>query len=299
MRGSAPRRVAVVFALSALMILVASPPAALGLSFDRATYPTGITAFSVAAADFNGDSDPDLAVVNLDSDTVSILVGGAGRHLHRPHQPGCRGAADRCGHRRFQRRLGPRPCGREQLDPHRVDLSGRPRCHLHRADALHDGRRFGARRDRRIQRRLGPRPCGRESIQRQRLRAARRSGRRYILPPRQLFRGPGSVGYRGSRFQRRLGPRHRGHRLQRPTECDDPRGPGRRDLRQRQPGVGRAEPGRCGRGRVQRRLGPGSRHHQLPGRECLRAAGDGRLGLHRADQLFHARWSTRCCEWGT
>jgi hypothetical protein len=78
MSGSAPRRIAVVAALSALSLLsVASPPAH-ALSFDRTVYPTGTTAWYVTSGEFNGDSDPDLAVTNLDSDDVSILLGGPG-----------------------------------------------------------------------------------------------------------------------------------------------------------------------------------------------------------------------------
>jgi uncharacterized protein len=78
MRGSAPRLTAAVAALSALLVLVASPAAAHALSFDRAIYPTGADPWSVATADFNGDADPDMAVANLNSDTVSILLGEPG-----------------------------------------------------------------------------------------------------------------------------------------------------------------------------------------------------------------------------
>jgi hypothetical protein len=64
--------------LSALLILAVSPSAAHALSFDRTAYAAGGSPWSVAAADFNGDSDPDLAVANITSDTVSILLGGPG-----------------------------------------------------------------------------------------------------------------------------------------------------------------------------------------------------------------------------
>jgi hypothetical protein len=79
MRGSAPRwPTAVVTAWLALLLLALMPSAAGALSFDRTTYPTGSSPWSVATADFNGDTDPDLAVANLNSDDVSILLGGPG-----------------------------------------------------------------------------------------------------------------------------------------------------------------------------------------------------------------------------
>lgn len=40
-----------------------------------ATYKVGESPFSVAAADFNGDGKQDLAVANLDSDNISVLLG--------------------------------------------------------------------------------------------------------------------------------------------------------------------------------------------------------------------------------
>src|SRR6266542_437013 len=39
---------------------------------------------SVAVGDFNGDTDPDLAVANDSSDNVSILLGGAGGSFSGP-----------------------------------------------------------------------------------------------------------------------------------------------------------------------------------------------------------------------
>ena len=50
-----------------------------------------VTRPSVAVRDFNGDRDPDLAVANGNSDTVSVLLGGGG---------GSFGGADRLPHRR-------------------------------------------------------------------------------------------------------------------------------------------------------------------------------------------------------
>src|SRR5205823_2155514 len=41
-------------------------------------FPVGANPHSVAVGDFNGDSDPDLAVANSLSTDVSILLGGAG-----------------------------------------------------------------------------------------------------------------------------------------------------------------------------------------------------------------------------
>ena len=44
-------------------------------SFESATnFAVGITPFSVAIGDFNGDGKPDLAVANQSSNNVSILI---------------------------------------------------------------------------------------------------------------------------------------------------------------------------------------------------------------------------------
>ena len=84
MTGSAPRWFAVIAALSTLLILCVSPSSASALGFDRTAYPTGLSAWHAAAGDFNGDSDPDLAVANLESEHVSILVGGPGATFTGP-----------------------------------------------------------------------------------------------------------------------------------------------------------------------------------------------------------------------
>src|SRR5262249_8955722 len=41
---------------------------------DQQTFPTGFGPFAVAAADFNGDGKPDLAVANDSENTVAVLL---------------------------------------------------------------------------------------------------------------------------------------------------------------------------------------------------------------------------------
>ncbi len=61
------------------LVVALAAPAARADTFTGPTFfPTGLGPQSVAAADFNGDSDPDLAVANSFSNTVSILLGAAG-----------------------------------------------------------------------------------------------------------------------------------------------------------------------------------------------------------------------------
>jgi predicted NUDIX family NTP pyrophosphohydrolase len=84
MSRSAPRRVAVRAAWSVLLLLAMAPSPSFALSFDRTVLPAGQTPWSVAAGEFNGDSDPDLAVSNLDSHDVSILLGGPGATFTGP-----------------------------------------------------------------------------------------------------------------------------------------------------------------------------------------------------------------------
>ena len=51
--------------------------------FGRADIPTAVTPDAIATADFNGDGNPDLAVVNYDDGTVSIFLGRADGSLTR------------------------------------------------------------------------------------------------------------------------------------------------------------------------------------------------------------------------
>jgi FG-GAP-like repeat len=57
-----------------------SPPTCTGLSYaSRTTFATGDAPTSVARGDFNGDGKPDVAVANISSNNVSVLLGdGAG-----------------------------------------------------------------------------------------------------------------------------------------------------------------------------------------------------------------------------
>ena len=57
------------------IFLNTTAPGAATVSFaPRQDFPTGVGPVSAAVADFNGDGEPDLAVVNQDSDTVSVLL---------------------------------------------------------------------------------------------------------------------------------------------------------------------------------------------------------------------------------
>src|SRR2546429_383372 len=61
------------------LLAAAAPAAAQPVSFNAPlSLSVGDLPSSVAVGDFNGDSDPDLAVTNSDSGDVSILLGAAG-----------------------------------------------------------------------------------------------------------------------------------------------------------------------------------------------------------------------------
>src|SRR5215210_1690374 len=70
----------------ALAALALGAPAALAqVSFSGPiNFTAGTSPRSVAVADFNGDSAPDLAVANSQSDTVSVLLGQAGGGFSGP-----------------------------------------------------------------------------------------------------------------------------------------------------------------------------------------------------------------------
>src|SRR5213078_2472957 len=54
----------------------------------QATYEVGNRPYAVVVGDFNGDGHPDLAVSNIDSNTVSVLLGnGDGTFRKARHYP--------------------------------------------------------------------------------------------------------------------------------------------------------------------------------------------------------------------
>src|SRR5438034_4107717 len=79
-------RPASVGALCLVLVFAAAAPASgQPVSFNGPTnLPVGLNPSSVAVGDFNGDSDPDLAVANAGSDDVSILLGAAGGSFTGP-----------------------------------------------------------------------------------------------------------------------------------------------------------------------------------------------------------------------
>ena len=107
-----------------------------GASPAPTNFAAGTHPVSVAVGDFNGDSDPDLAVANSGSDNVSILLGGAGGELQRADQLRRRRDAPLGRGGRLQRRLRPRPRGCERGLRQRLDPARRRGRELHAADQL-------------------------------------------------------------------------------------------------------------------------------------------------------------------
>jgi hypothetical protein len=63
------------FALAALVLLAVDTPHTRSGFHAALSFDTGKQAYSVAVGDFNGDGIPDLAVANVDSNSVSVLLG--------------------------------------------------------------------------------------------------------------------------------------------------------------------------------------------------------------------------------
>ena len=74
------RSVLVLTGLAVSHLVLAAAAEAQGVSFiDRTDFGAGITPHSVAVGDFNGDGTPDLAVANLYSANVSVLINNTRR----------------------------------------------------------------------------------------------------------------------------------------------------------------------------------------------------------------------------
>ena len=144
----------------------------------RPTSPPATSPRSVAVGDFNGDSDPDLAVANYGSDNVSILLGAAGGSFTGPTNFAAGAAPPRS--RWATSTATPTPTSRSRTTAPTTSRS----CSAAPAAASPAPTNFAAGvepqlgRGGRLQRRLGPRPGGRERRLRQRLDPARRRGRR-------------------------------------------------------------------------------------------------------------------------
>ena len=78
---------------------------------------------SIAIGNFNGDSDPDIVVVNEHDNNVAVFTGGAGGSFAGPPTtpPGRPAGGCDC---QLQRRLGPGPRGHQRGDQRRLDLLG-------------------------------------------------------------------------------------------------------------------------------------------------------------------------------
>ena len=109
------------------------PRSAHAVTFSAPTnFAVGDAPLSVAVGDFNGDSDPDLAVANDGSDNVSILLGAAaGASPGRPTSPPATVPAS-VAVGDFNGDSRPRPGGREQRLQQRLDPARRRRRELHR-----------------------------------------------------------------------------------------------------------------------------------------------------------------------
>ena len=100
---------------AALAVLALAPPALAQVSFSGPTnFPADQRPRSVAVGDFNADSDPDLAVANAFSNDVSVLLGGAGGGFSGPTNFPAGDTPHLGRGRRLQRRLRPRPGGRQR-----------------------------------------------------------------------------------------------------------------------------------------------------------------------------------------
>src|SRR5215469_17236364 len=70
--------------LFVVVVLLSLSIAGFSQSFNTKSYLTGGTAGQIIAADFNGDHIPDIATVNGDTNTVSVLINN-GDGTFRPH----------------------------------------------------------------------------------------------------------------------------------------------------------------------------------------------------------------------
>ena len=128
-------------------------------SSPRPTVAAGDGPKSVAIGDFNGDSDPDLAVVNQTAGTVSIRLGGAGATFTGAANVPVSGNPVSVAVGDFNGDSDPDLAVVNQTVSGSVSiLLGGPGGDVRNADAVQRRQQPGPRRGRRLQRRLRPRP---------------------------------------------------------------------------------------------------------------------------------------------